>query len=294
MRLAVNFPDEMSFYTGMGRELYENYPATRKMFRRLKKYAGYDLKRFIYDNDMKLSENQKRIAVLVTSIAIYREWQNTSDIRPDYLCGKGIGYISALVCGGKLPLWYAVWRMRRGKIHKPSFTEVSETICNTEERDKNNALDCEVLLEIGPSSHTTETEQINQSKSQLKVYFDNPHDSSFILDNIKNQKLFNYLYAARRLSGIAVATQNHSANSEDYIQLDTAYMELTQRISNALKEKYERNRPFTEDGFKECAEDLKNILYIKKVNREEVSEQFVALQNETGINMREFFEEWIL
>ena len=47
--------------------------------------------------------------------------------------------------------------------------------------------------------------------------------------------LFNYLYAARRLSGIAVATQNHSANSEDYMQLDTAYMDLTQRISNALK-----------------------------------------------------------
>ena len=77
------------------------------------------------------------------------------------------------------------------------------------------------------------------------------------------------------------------------MQLDTAYMDLTQRISNALKEKYERNRPFTKDGFKECAEELKTILHIKKVNREEVSKQFVALQNETGINMCEFFEEWI-
>ena len=233
-------------------------------------------------------------SAVVTSVVIYREWQKASGIRPDYLCGKGIGYISAMVCAEKLPLWYSVWRLRRGKMKLPFFVDVCENIYNTEEGDISIIQECEVLLEIGPTNMPEATTvEIIKSASQRKVYFDNPYDSSYLFDHIKKQKLFNYLYAAGRLSGIAVATQNHTIDPEDYILLDVAYTELINRIDAASKELYQNNIEFTKDGFNECAKVLNTILHIKKVDYEEVSGQLIELQSETGIDMCEYFEEWI-
>lgn len=294
MRLAVNFPDETAFYFGMGIDLYENSLEIQRIFKRLKIFAGFDLKKIIYGQCKELSENQKRIAVVVTSVVIYREWKKTSGIRADYMCGKGSGYISAMVCAEKLPLWYAVWCMRWGKMKIPFFVDVCENIYNTEEGDMSIIQDCEVLLEIGPSN-MSESIMIEKKKfgSQRKVYFDNPYDSSYLFEHIKKQKLFNYLYAARRLSGIAVATPNHTTDSEDYIQLDAAYTELINRIDVASKNLYQNNIKLTEDGFNECAKVLKTILHIKKVDYEEVAGQLIELQSETGIDMYEYFQEWI-
>jgi hypothetical protein len=297
MRLGVIFPDESSFYQKMGIDIFENYPSVRKVYKKIKKYAGFDIKKtLIYgSDDYEWSEKEKRIAVLVTSVAIYRVWYETFGIKPSFFCGSGTGYLSALVCSGKLSLWYAVMMVRLEKSKVPFFVRTDDKICDTESGLKDDNLPIDVLIEIGPSNvQIKESLQKNQLGRVLRVYYDDPSDKSFILDNLMNKKLFDYLYASRRLLGIATGTQNYSESDERYSEMDTAYMAIMQKVSTALRERYEKaDSVFLKDDFLECAGNLKMILQIKKVPRDEVSEHILELQNETALDMRDVFKEWI-
>jgi [acyl-carrier-protein] S-malonyltransferase len=114
MKLAILFPGQGSQYAGMGRELYEKYPAARAVFDEADAALGFSLSRLCFEGPedrLKLTENTQP-AILTTSIAAYRILEERG-VRPDFVAGHSLGEYSALVAAGALRLSDAVSLVRR-------------------------------------------------------------------------------------------------------------------------------------------------------------------------------------
>lgn len=301
-------PDGTAFYPGMGRELYEQSTILKKVFKRIRFLAGFNLKDILYDESGHNWTAQERdVAVLIFSTVVYRLWRRKADTDPDFFCGRGAGYLGALVCAGKLPLWYAVLRARKGKTTAPFFIRHTDKVIDLGEQDSGCLPEQSDCLIAVLSSEADRSQKV----SGMTICLDDPQDGTAICESLKKHKTGNYLYAAKRLNGIAAACENHSQNSETYTVLDESFEKLTDQIQIArrreLQDEYAAagNRPvggeqetgsgkcFTEEEFRACAEELKKILELKEVTVAEVSGQLKKLQKETAIKMERYFAEWI-
>ena len=103
MKKAFVFPGQGSQYPGMGRELFDKYPASRKVFEEADSALGFSLSKLCFEgseDELKLTENTQP-AILTTSIAAYRVLEERGSI-PDYVAGHSLGEYSALVAAGAL------------------------------------------------------------------------------------------------------------------------------------------------------------------------------------------------
>lgn len=117
MKTAFVFPGQGSQHPGMGRELYEKFPAARQVFEEADAALGFSLSKMCFEgteDELKLTENTQP-AILTTSIAAFRVLEEKG-YRPDYVAGHSLGEYSALVAAGGLTLRDAVVLVRkRGK-----------------------------------------------------------------------------------------------------------------------------------------------------------------------------------
>lgn len=117
MKTAFVFPGQGSQHSGMGRELFEKYPAARRAFEEADEALGFPLSKMCFEgseDELKLTENTQP-AILATSIAAFRVLEEKG-CRPDYVAGHSLGEYSALVAAGGLTLRDAVVLVRkRGK-----------------------------------------------------------------------------------------------------------------------------------------------------------------------------------
>src|SRR4029079_5744828 len=117
MKKAFVFPGQGSQYPGMGRELFDKYPAARKVFEEADNALGFSLSKLCFEGsqeELKLTENTQA-AILTTSIAAYRVLEERGSF-PDYVAGHSLGEYSALVAAGALSVSDAVVLVRqRGK-----------------------------------------------------------------------------------------------------------------------------------------------------------------------------------
>lgn len=113
--IAFLFPGQGSQFSGMGKDLADNFPSARLAFEEANDALGFDIAGLCFagsEDDLKLTANTQP-AILTTSIAALRVLEQETDLRPDYAAGHSLGEYSALVCAGALTLADAVRTVRQ-------------------------------------------------------------------------------------------------------------------------------------------------------------------------------------
>jgi [acyl-carrier-protein] S-malonyltransferase len=108
-KLAFLFPGQASQYPGMGRDLAENFPESRKIFEEADAALGFALSKLCFEGPeetLKLTENTQP-AILTVSSAAYRALEKRG-VTPDFVAGHSLGEYSALVAAGSLEFSDAV------------------------------------------------------------------------------------------------------------------------------------------------------------------------------------------
>jgi [acyl-carrier-protein] S-malonyltransferase len=117
-RLAVIFPGQGSQSPGMGKNLFENFPVARQVFKEADDALGFSISRLCFEGpaeDLQLTENTQP-AILTVSVAAFRAMREAGISAPAFVAGHSLGEYSALVAAGALKLSDTVRAVRaRGR-----------------------------------------------------------------------------------------------------------------------------------------------------------------------------------
>ncbi len=117
--VAFVFPGQGSQYVGMGKGLYEQFDAAKRVFIEAEEVLELPLRRLCSsgpESELKLTEYAQP-AILTVSIAALRVLEFESDLRPLCVAGHSLGEYSALVSAGALAFADAVKTVReRGRL----------------------------------------------------------------------------------------------------------------------------------------------------------------------------------
>lgn len=114
-KIAFVFPGQGAQYTGMGKQIAENFPASMKVFEQASDVLAYDVAKMVFDGDeetLKITENTQP-AILTVSIACLAALYENVDIRPDVVAGLSLGEYSAHVAAGSFTFADAVGLVRK-------------------------------------------------------------------------------------------------------------------------------------------------------------------------------------
>lgn len=113
--IAYVFPGQGSQYSGMGKDLADNFSEAKAVFEEANDALGFDLASLCFtgsENELKLTANTQP-AILTTSIAALRVLEQEVDMSASYTAGHSLGEYSALVASGVLTLADAVRIVRQ-------------------------------------------------------------------------------------------------------------------------------------------------------------------------------------
>ncbi|USZ51965.1 ACP S-malonyltransferase [Halomonas sp. DN3] len=102
--LALIFPGQGSQQVGMLRDLAERYSVVRTTFEEASEALGYDLWQVVQEGPAEALNATActQPALLASSVAIWRVWQELEGPRPGAMAGHSLGEYSAMVCAGAL------------------------------------------------------------------------------------------------------------------------------------------------------------------------------------------------
>lgn len=109
-KFAIVFPGQGSQAVGMLAELAEQFDVVKQTFAEASEVLGYDLWELVQNGPAELLNETHRTqpALLTSSVAIWRVWQEQGGAQPDVLAGHSLGEYSALVCAGVIDFKDAV------------------------------------------------------------------------------------------------------------------------------------------------------------------------------------------
>jgi [acyl-carrier-protein] S-malonyltransferase len=116
-KIAILFPGQGSQTVGMGRNLYDTYPAARAVFEEADDVLGFALSKVIFEGpeeDLKLTENTQP-AILTVSVAAWRVLLpelESRNLSPAFAAGHSLGEYSAHVAAGTFSFADAVRTVR--------------------------------------------------------------------------------------------------------------------------------------------------------------------------------------
>ena len=110
MALGFVFPGQGSQSLGMLAELAEHYPVVQQTFAVASDVLSYDLWQLVQQGpEDRLNETQHtQPALLTSSVAIWRVWNEKQGEQPSIMAGHSLGEYSALVCAGAIKLEDAI------------------------------------------------------------------------------------------------------------------------------------------------------------------------------------------
>jgi [acyl-carrier-protein] S-malonyltransferase len=119
---AFVFPGQGAQWVGMGKDLYDEFPAARELYDRGDEILGFRLSRLCFEGpeeELQQTRNQQP-AIAVTSLALLRVATEISPElleKPAYMAGHSLGEYSALVAAGALSFDEAIRLLRtRGEL----------------------------------------------------------------------------------------------------------------------------------------------------------------------------------
>ncbi|MGH9736126.1 MAG: ACP S-malonyltransferase [Candidatus Acidiferrales bacterium] len=113
-KLAYLFPGQASQYSGMGRDLAENFSESRAIFDEADAALGFSVSKLCFagsEDELKLTENTQP-AIFAVSIAALRAIEKRG-IVPDFVAGHSLGEYSGLVSAGALEFSTGIKLLRK-------------------------------------------------------------------------------------------------------------------------------------------------------------------------------------
>ncbi|MBI4974825.1 MAG: ACP S-malonyltransferase [Candidatus Omnitrophica bacterium] len=115
---AYIFPGQGSQYAGMGKDLYDNFPAAKEIFDKSNEILKYDLKKLCFEGPQEeLSTTQNsQPAILTASIAALKAYESSelfNQYLPKFSLGLSLGEYTALVATGSLSFEDALVLVRK-------------------------------------------------------------------------------------------------------------------------------------------------------------------------------------
>ncbi|EMQ2874989.1 ACP S-malonyltransferase [Vibrio navarrensis] len=109
-KFAIVFPGQGSQAVGMLAELGEQYDIVKETFAQASEALGYDLWSLVQNGPAEDLNQTFRTqpALLASSVAIWRVWQQLDLAQPANLAGHSLGEYSALVCAGVIDFKQAI------------------------------------------------------------------------------------------------------------------------------------------------------------------------------------------
>jgi [acyl-carrier-protein] S-malonyltransferase len=104
MSLAYIFPGQGSQYSGMGKDLSDNFPEAARLFEELNEALQYSVSQLCFagsPEDLQLTENTQP-AIFSVSAAALRAMEAQGFPRPDFVAGHSLGEYSALFAAQSL------------------------------------------------------------------------------------------------------------------------------------------------------------------------------------------------
>lgn len=126
MTFAIVFPGQGSQSVGMLAEMAAEFPTVKATFAEASEVVGYDLFELVMNGPAEeLNKTwQTQPALLTSSVALWRVWQELGGATPEIMAGHSLGEYSALVCAGALNFQDAVKLVElRGKAMQEAVPE---------------------------------------------------------------------------------------------------------------------------------------------------------------------------
>lgn len=117
-KTALVFPGQGTQRTGMGRDFYDNIPASRDTFEEASQALGCDVASLCFEDDYRLNLTEyAQPCILTTEIAMFRGLQSLYGFEPDFFGGHSLGEYTALVAANVIPFSDALKTVRaRGRL----------------------------------------------------------------------------------------------------------------------------------------------------------------------------------